>query len=35
VRAVTYQRKGFRAQILLTSLFDPVAFPADEIATLF
>jgi hypothetical protein len=34
-RAVTYQRKGFRAQTLLTSLVDPEAFPADEIATLY
>jgi hypothetical protein len=34
-RAVTYQRKGFRAQTLLTSLVDPSAFPADEIATLY
>ena len=34
-RAITYQRKGFRAQTLLTSLLDPKAFPADEIATLY
>lgn len=34
-RAVTYQRKGFRAQTLLTSLVDPEAFPAEEIATLY
>lgn len=34
-RAITYQRKGFRAQTLLTSLLDPEAFPADEIATLY
>lgn len=34
-RAVTYQRKGFRAQTLLTSLVDPDAFPAEEIATLY
>ncbi len=34
-RAVTYQRKGFRPQTLLTSLTDPDAFPADEIATLY
>jgi len=34
-RAVTYQRKGFRSQTLLTSLTDPDAFPADEIATLY
>ena len=35
MRAITYQRKGFRAQILLTSLLDPVAYAADEIATLY
>jgi len=34
-RAVTYQRKGFRAQTLLTSLVDPEAFPAEEIAALY
>ena len=34
-RAVTYQRKGFRSQTLLTSLLDPRAFPAEEIATLY
>jgi hypothetical protein len=34
-RAVTYQRKGFRPQTLLTSLIDPHAFPADEIASLY
>jgi hypothetical protein len=34
-RAVTYQRKGFRTQTLLTSLLDPKVFPADEIATLY
>jgi hypothetical protein len=34
-RAINYQRKGFRAQTLLTSLRDPQAFPADEIATLY
>jgi len=32
MRAVTYQRKGFRAQTLLTSLVDAEAFPAQEIA---
>ena len=34
-RAITYQRKGFRAHKVLTSLFDPQAFPANEIATLY
>src|SRR5262249_34447963 len=28
VRAIRYQRRGFRAQLLLTSLLDPVAYPA-------
>jgi hypothetical protein len=32
---VHYQRKGFQPQILLTSLLDPVAYPADEIAQLY
>lgn len=35
VRAIHYQRQGFRPQILLTSLLDPVAFPADEIVALY
>jgi len=35
VRAVRYQRKGFRPQTLLTSLLDPVAYPAAEIAQLY
>jgi len=35
VRAIHYQRKGFRAQSLLTSLLDPVAFPAAEIIALY
>jgi len=35
VRAIHYQRPGFRPQILLTSLLDPVAFPAAEIITLY
>ncbi len=35
VRAIDYQRKGFRPQILLTSLLDPVAFPAAEIIALY
>ena len=35
VRAIHYQRKGFRAQILLTSLLDPVVFPAPEIIALY
>jgi hypothetical protein len=35
VRAIEYQHNGFRAQILLTSLLDPVAFPAAEIIALY
>ncbi len=34
-RAIRYQRKGFRPQDLLTSLTDPVAYPAEEIAALY
>jgi len=35
VRAVRYQRRGFRPQFLLTSLLDPVTYPAAEIAQLY
>lgn len=35
VRAVRYQRPGFRPQTLLTSLLDPTAYPADEIRDLY
>jgi hypothetical protein len=35
VRAVRYQRKGFRPQTLLTSLLDSRAYPAAEIAELY
>jgi hypothetical protein len=35
VRAIRYQRKGFRPQTLLTSLLDPRAYPAAEIAELY
>ena len=35
VRAVRYQRKGFRPQTLLTSLLDPATYPAGEIAQLY
>jgi hypothetical protein len=35
MRAIGYQRKGFRPQILLTSLRDPDAFPRDEIVALY
>jgi hypothetical protein len=35
VRAITYQRRGFRPQILLTSLIDPKKYPAREIIALY
>ncbi len=35
VRVVRYQRRGFRAQTLLTSLLDPERYPATEIAALY
>jgi hypothetical protein len=35
MRALTYQRKGFRSQMLLTSLTDAEAYPASEIADLY
>jgi len=34
-RAITYQRKGFRSQTLLTSLLDAELYPAAEIAALY
>jgi len=35
MRAIRYQRKGFRPQTLLTSLLDPVAYPAVELAAVY
>jgi hypothetical protein len=35
VRAIGYQRRGFRPQTLVTSLLDPVTYPAGEIAALY
>ena len=35
MRAIRYQRRGFRAQTLLTSLLDPVAYPAAELVALY
>jgi hypothetical protein len=35
VRAIRYQRRGFRAHTLLTSLLDPAAYPAAEIVALY
>ena len=35
VRAIRYQRRGFRAQTLLTSLLDSSRYPAAEIAELY
>lgn len=34
-RAIRYQRRGFRPQILLTSLLDPDAYPVAEIVELY
>ena len=34
-RAIRYQRKGFRPQVLLTSLVDAERYPADEIVELY
>jgi hypothetical protein len=34
-RAIRYQRRGFRPQILLTSVLDPAAYPTPEIAELY
>jgi hypothetical protein len=34
-RAVRYQRKGFRPQLLLTSLVDPKQYPAAELRALY
>jgi hypothetical protein len=35
VRAIHYQRPGFRPQVLLTSLLDPERYPAQEIVALY
>jgi Insertion element 4 transposase N-terminal/Transposase DDE domain len=35
VRAIRYQRKGFQAQTLLTSLLDPLEYPAGELIGLY
>jgi hypothetical protein len=34
-RAIRYQRNGFRPGTVLTSLVDPVAFPADELIAVY
>jgi len=34
-RAITYQRKGFRKSVLLTSLLDPVNWPRAELVGLY
>jgi hypothetical protein len=34
-RAIRYQRPGFRPQTLLTSLIDPVAYPAKEVVAMY
>jgi Insertion element 4 transposase N-terminal/Transposase DDE domain len=35
MRAITYQRKGFAPQTVLTSLLDPEAYPAREVVALY
>jgi hypothetical protein len=35
VRLIRYQRRGFRPDVLLTSLHDPVAYPALELVELY
>ncbi len=35
VRAVRYHHRGFRPQLLLTSLLDPIAYPAAELVALY
>jgi Insertion element 4 transposase N-terminal/Transposase DDE domain len=35
MRAIRYQRRGFKPQLLLTSMLDPKRFPADEIVALY
>lgn len=35
MRAIRYQRRGFKPQLLLTSMLDPNRFPADEIIALY
>jgi hypothetical protein len=35
VRAIRYQRKGFRPSLLLTSLVDADAYPAEEVVELY
>jgi hypothetical protein len=35
MRAIRYQRRGFKPQTLLTSMTDPVAYPAAEVVALY
>jgi Insertion element 4 transposase N-terminal/Transposase DDE domain len=35
VRAIRYQRRGFRPQLLLTSMLDPKPYPAKEVIALY
>lgn len=35
MRAIRYRRRGFKPQLLLTSLLDPDRYPADEIVALY
>jgi hypothetical protein len=35
MRAIRYQRRGFKPQLLLTSMLDPTRFPAAEVIALY
>jgi len=35
MRAIRYQRRGFKPQLLLTSMLDPKRFPVDELVALY
>lgn len=35
MRAIRYQRRGFKPQLLLTSMLDPQRFPAEEVVALY
>ena len=35
MRAIRYKRRGFKPQLLLTSLLDPIRYPAAEIVALY
>lgn len=35
MRAIRYQRRGFKPQVLLTSLLDPILYPRDEVVRIY